>query len=171
MLDIVTLFWHPAGTLTKCGQAQKDVTHNEALALIDACLVPSAEALGIEAPPASPVSGQCWIIGETPTGVWAGHADALTAWTDGGWRFLDAVEGMRVWIKQDQLWATYSSEGWKLGEETATKLIIGGDLVVGTRQSAVEAPAGGATVDTEARAAIAAIIDRLEQHGLIEPAA
>jgi hypothetical protein len=39
--------------------------------------------------------------------------------------------------------------------------------VVGARAAAVEDPSGGATVDTEARAAITAMLERLREHGLI----
>ena len=44
---------------------------------------------------------------------------------------------------------------------------INGVQVVGERGSTVSDPAGGGTVDTEARTAIVAIIDRLQAHGLI----
>lgn len=38
---------------------------------------------------------------------------------------------------------------------------------IGERGASVTAAAGGATVDAEARTAIAALIDRMEAHGLI----
>jgi hypothetical protein len=44
---------------------------------------------------------------------------------------------------------------------------VGGTRVVTSRQAAVAAPAGGATVDTQARTAINDIIARLVAHGLI----
>lgn len=49
----------------------------------------------------------------------------------------------------------------------AKVLRIGGSQVVGARGAAVADPAGGATIDAEARTAIAAILSRLEAHGLI----
>jgi hypothetical protein len=47
-------------------------------------------------------------------------------------------------------------------------LIIGGQQVVGERQAAIDAAAGGPVVDTEGRLTIAAMLDALRQHGLIE---
>jgi hypothetical protein len=40
--------------------------------------------------------------------------------------------------------------------------------VVGARDGAIAAPAGGTTVDTQARGTIGEILDALRQHGLIE---
>jgi len=44
---------------------------------------------------------------------------------------------------------------------------VGGTKVVGARGAAVTAPAGGATIDTQARTAINDLISRLQAHGLI----
>jgi hypothetical protein len=76
---------------------------------------------------------------------------------------------MRVWLNGQQLWATHAASGWSAGDEVAARLLIGGVQVVGSRAPGVPVPAGGATVDAEARSAIALIIDRLIHHGLIEP--
>jgi hypothetical protein len=46
-------------------------------------------------------------------------------------------------------------------------LKVGSDQVVGARGATITDPAGGGTVDSEARTAINAIIDRLQAHGLI----
>ncbi len=70
------------------GQAQKEVFHNEALTRVDVLLQPVVEAVGLDAPPASPATGQCWVVGAAPTGAWAGQAQSIAAWTEGGWRFV-----------------------------------------------------------------------------------
>lgn len=151
------------------GQAQKELTHNEAVALIDAGLHPAAEELGTNTPPVAPVAGQCWIAGSAPTGAWAGRAGALACWTLSGWRFLAATEGMQVWLRDRQHWAVCEAGGWVAGDVRASRLTIEGLKVVGPRGAAVPVPSGGSTVDTEARSAIAALIQRLSDHGLITP--
>jgi hypothetical protein len=92
----------------------------------------------------------------------------LSIWTEGGWRFVLPVTGMRVWLKDQQLWATYSGAEWSVGDERANRMLIGGLQVLGARMPAVPAPAGGTVIDAEARAAIAALTARLVEHGLIE---
>src|SRR3546814_12942418 len=37
-------------------------------------------------PPQTPAPGECWIVGDAPSGDWAGWAGALACWTHGGWR-------------------------------------------------------------------------------------
>ncbi|MBA2920052.1 DUF2793 domain-containing protein [Sphingomonas sp. MAH-20] len=149
------------------GQAQKELTHNEALALIDAGLAAAAESAGSDEPPAAAAAGQCWVVGAAPTGLWTGHADELACWTDGGWRFLPAVEGMRVWLKDQRLWAAREAGGWAIGSVRGARLIVDGVQVVGARGAAVAPPTGGGVIDAEARSAIASILDRLIAHGLI----
>ena len=63
--------------LLQPGQAQKEMGHNEALAALDLIVQPNVVAAGIDTPPTSPESGQCWIVGASPTGAWAGQAGKL----------------------------------------------------------------------------------------------
>ena len=149
------------------GQAQKELFHNEALARIDALLLPVVESVLPDAPPALPAAGQCWVVGAAPTGDWAGHALAIAAWTDDGWRFVAPRAGMQVWSIADALPAMFDGAGWVLGDLHARQLIVGGVPVVGTQQSAIADPAGGTAPDAAARTAISAILAALRAHGLI----
>lgn len=58
--------------------------------------------------------------------------------------------------------------GWRIGIVNTGTIRIGGVQVVGERLAAVPAPAGGSVIDAEARAAIDAVLARLQEHGLIE---
>ena len=153
--------------LIQPGQAQKELTHNEALALIDLLVQPAVVAVGTDTPPTTPATGQCWIIGSSPTGAWAGHAHALAGWTGGGWRFAAPTPGMTIWIGGAAGFARWDGSAWLSGVLTASSLRIDGQQVVGTRTAAIADPAGGATLDSEARAVIAQILTALRHHGLV----
>ncbi len=137
------------------GQAQKELFHNEALALIDLVLGAGVEAVGVNAPPASPLAGQAWVAGPAPTGTWAGHANAIAGWTAGGWRFVSPREGLAVWSVADGAVARWRGGRW----EPSVQL--------GPRRAAIAGPNGGGVVDTESRAAIEAILGALRGHGVI----
>lgn len=154
--------------LLHVGQAQKELFHNEALMLIDALAQPCVEALAANVPPPDPAPGQCWIVGDSPEGAWAGSAGALALWTAGGWRFAAPREGMSVWVAEDGLAARYVSGAWRAGRVTATQVMIDGEQVLGPREPAIDEPDGGSVVDAEARAAIEAILMTLRSHGLID---
>lgn len=149
------------------GQAQKELTHNEALALADAAICPAVQGVGVDTPPAAPGLGQCWIVGAAPSGVWAGQAQEIAVWTSGGWRFVPPADGLQAWVVPDRLWAVRDAGVWRIGELRANQLLVGGVRVVGARQPAVATPAGGTVIDTQARAAIDAILARMSAHGLI----
>lgn len=134
--------------LLAAGQAQKEITHNEALTLIDVLLFPMAEATGLNTPPSAPNTGQCWLVGATPTGAWTGMAHKLALWTSAGWRFAALPQGSRVAVGSNGKQWNRNASGWQAPPSIAT-------------------PAGGITVDSECRAALIALIQALRAAGLI----
>lgn len=79
----------------QAAQAQKHITHNEAIRLLDAIVQLSVEAFGTETPPVVPADGETHAIGASPVGLWAGHAGELAVWLDAAWTFIAPQEG---WI-------------------------------------------------------------------------
>ncbi|MBO9712970.1 DUF2793 domain-containing protein [Sphingomonas sp.] len=154
--------------LLEPGQAQKEMFHNEALVRLDAAVQACAVAGGLDAPPADPAAGQCWIVGASPSGAWSGHAGALACWTLSGWRFVAAAEGMRAWIADPAGFALHSGGEWRFGEAHG-RLIVEGVQVVGPQAAAIGNPSGGSVVDAEARSTIAQILAAMREHGLVDP--
>ena len=149
------------------GQAQKEVTHNEALARADIAIQPVVVAVGVATVPDAPLPGECWIVGAGATGAWAGQAGALASWTSGGWRFVTPFEGMVVWSLADQKWVQRTSTAWAVGAANAASYAVNGTTVVRSQRSPIANPTGGSVMDSEARIALEAILTALRGHGLI----
>jgi len=153
--------------LIVAGQAQKEVAHNEALALLDGCVAPCVEQRALASPPVSPVPGSCYLIASGASGTWSGRTDQLAISTDGGWRFVAPRTGMRAWIASEDIEAVFRGGAWDYGSARGEKFVIGGNQVVGPRASAIANPSGGTTVDTECRAVVSVLLTALRTHGLI----
>jgi hypothetical protein len=153
--------------LLQPGQAQKEMLVNEAVSRLDIAVQGMVDAAGVDAPPADPDPGDCWIVGGAPGGDWAGHAHEIAGWTSSGWLFVQPREGTQIWIGSTGSVALFTGGVWRLGELHG-KLFVGGNQVVGPRQTAIAEPSGGSTVDAEARTAIASVLEALRAHGLIE---
>lgn len=154
--------------LLAAGQAQKELAHNEALLLLDLIAQPVAQSADLAAPPSSPVAGQCWIVASAATGAWSGRDGALAGWTDNGWRFAMPAEGWRAWVIDRSQTMRFDGSGWTDEEARSDGYFVDGERVVSVRQAAIANPSGGATIDVEARTALAAILVALRTHGLIE---
>jgi hypothetical protein len=150
------------------GQAQKELYHNEALAVLDSVIEAGVEGAPQASPPASPAEGQCWIVAAAATGGWSGKDSCLAAWTSGGWRFVVPPAGMSVWNRADGLSLRFDGTAWSGGELVGSSLRINGVQVVGERRPAIASPSGGTIIDAEARAAVSAVIAALMSHGLID---
>jgi hypothetical protein len=106
-------------------QAQKHVTHNEALRRLDGLvqLVLQSES---SAPPGSPSEGQCFAIGASPTGAWSGKAGKLALFEDGAWIYLTPKTGWIAWLVTDDRQKIWTGSAWAdlLAESTIPKLGI-----------------------------------------------
>jgi hypothetical protein len=150
------------------GQAQKEITHNEALQTLDSIVAGAVEEPPRIDPPSSPALGACYIVGAAPTGDWAGKPQYLAAFTGGGWRLLPPQEGMALYVRSSAVWAVYRTGSWELGQVRGSSVVLGGQQVVGSRAGPIDPATGGTTVDSEARAVIDQILTAMRQHGLIE---
>ena len=68
-------------------QAQKHVTHNEALRALDAVVQLMVLDKDLSSPPGSPAEGARYIVAASPTGAWSGQAAKVAAYQDGAWAF------------------------------------------------------------------------------------
>jgi hypothetical protein len=94
-------------------QAQKHVTHNEALRALDALAQLSVKDRDLTAAPGSPANGDRYIVGDGATGAWAGRDLDVAAWQDGAWAFHAPAEGWRAWIEDEALLAVFDGAAWE----------------------------------------------------------
>lgn len=93
-------------------QAQKHVTHNEALVLLDTLTQLVLEGVGAETPPGGPVEGETWALGPLPTGDWDGQSGKIAAFQNGGWMFIAPQEGWRGWDRGTGEYRVYTGGLW-----------------------------------------------------------
>ena len=98
-------------TLITEGQAGGEVTHNDAIVILAALAHLSIEDRDATAPPGGESNGQTWLVKATATGDWAGH-DAEIALYYNGWLFFTVFEGMRMWVKDENVHLLWNGSSW-----------------------------------------------------------
>lgn len=94
-------------------QAQKHVTHNEAIRMLDAIVQLAVADRDSTEPPSSPADGERHIVASGATGAWAGHDGKIAARQDGAWAFLAPREGWTAWVVDEQLLLAHESDQWR----------------------------------------------------------
>ena len=94
-------------------QSQKEVTVNASFDLIDVLLQAAVASVGTNTPPASPMAGDCYVVGTSPTGAWVGQAKAIAVYST-GWSFITPWEGLTVWAMDTNALNTYDGAAWAL---------------------------------------------------------
>ena len=79
-------------------QAQKHVTHNEALKRLDAVVQLAVKDASRTSPPGSPAEGDRHIVAASPTGAWTGKDHQVASFVDGAWQFFAGEPG---WLAFD----------------------------------------------------------------------
>ena len=94
------------------GQAQKEVTHNDALVRLDALVDLYILDRDLAAPPGSPSDGDAYVVAASPTGAWTGQAGNIAYCIDGAWRFYVPVKGLIAYIADEQKMLVFTASGW-----------------------------------------------------------
>ena len=98
--------------LIQGGQAQKHVTHNEAVEQLDLLVQLVVQDFATGTPPGTAAEGQAWVIGDSPTGDWAGRAGQIASWRGGGWLYVLAQTGWRAWGQAEGEIRVYDGANW-----------------------------------------------------------
>lgn len=112
-------------------QAQKEVTHNEALALLDALVHLAVHDRDLTAPPASPADGACYLVASGATGAWVGQDGKLAVTSGGAWTFLAVFAGLAIWVVDEARLFLRDASSWR---EMA--FAAGGITVLGAQHTA-----------------------------------
>jgi hypothetical protein len=100
-------------------QAQKHVTHNEALRLLDSAVQLAVLDSTLTEPPASPAEGDRYVVAAAATDAWEGHDGEVATWVDGAWMFAEPGEGWLAFdlaaevllVQLGGTWTEFSSGG------------------------------------------------------------
>ena len=98
--------------LMASAQAQKHVTHNEALLRLDALVQLSVIARDVAAPPASPAEGNRYLVAAGAAGAWAGHSGDIACFQNGAWIFASPQTGWRLWLQAETKLIVFNGTIW-----------------------------------------------------------
>ncbi len=93
-------------------QAQKHVTYNATIQQLDITQNLSFLNRSQSAPPASPSSGDCYIVSTTPSGAFSNHAGAIAAYLDRHWQFFPTFSGMVGFDQMEQAPFIFDGNDW-----------------------------------------------------------
>ena len=99
--------------LIDAAQAQKHVTHNQAIQKLDAITQLAVLERTLTTPPGSPVDGERHIVAASATGAWAGKDFNIAAWQDGAWAFYPPREGWLCWVLAETRALIFTGGAWR----------------------------------------------------------
>lgn len=99
--------------LLAAAQAQKHVTHNEALAALDALVQLACLDKDLSVPPADPAEGDRYLIAAaSPTGAWAGLSGQVVRYEDGIWVGAAPRPGWLAYLVDEADLYVFSGTAW-----------------------------------------------------------
>lgn len=92
-------------------QSQKEITHNEALVILDNLVNNGVKDKDLTTPPENPSQNDLYIVGVGAIGEWEGKDNQL-AFYDNGWRFCQARQGTKYWVIDENCIYVFNMTSW-----------------------------------------------------------
>lgn len=93
-------------------QAQKHVTHNEALRALDVIAQLNVIADDVLFPPGGAAEGDSYIVPAGGLGDWAGHGGEVATLQDGAWQFVVPQAGWRAYVTGRAALVVHDGASW-----------------------------------------------------------
>ncbi len=93
-------------------QAQKHITHNEAIRALDTLVQMGVLTKNLTVAPIGPGEGERHIVGAGASGAWAGQDNSIAAYLDGSWVFHLPREGWLTWIDSSASFYVWGGSSW-----------------------------------------------------------
>jgi len=94
-------------------QAQKHVTHNEALAVLDALVQLTVADRGLLSPPASAVEGDRHIVPAGGAANWNAPVGTVAMFINNGWLFSTPRPGWRAYVQAEERMVIWLDDAWQ----------------------------------------------------------
>jgi len=101
--------------LLQAAQAQKHVTVNEALVLLDGVGQMVLISATVTVPPGLASDGDCYGVGAGSVNEWAGNIGDVAIYSNGGWVFVTPQMGWRAWVADVGAVALFDGTLWVAG--------------------------------------------------------
>jgi hypothetical protein len=132
-------------------------TWNQALTQLDATIDMYVLDISVDTPPASPVDGDTYGIGASPTGDWASNAGQIAYWIGSAWQFFIPFNGQLAFLASTSMLNVYLDGTWtavgytdvagfvtETGTQTLSNKTFSGNLNVYTNGGRVSITSGSA---------------------------
>lgn len=93
-------------------QAQKHITHNEAIAALDTLTQLAVLDRDLAAPPPTPTEGDRFIVGAAPSGDWTGKANQIANFDGAAWQFYPPEPGWMAYLADETELVLWSGTAW-----------------------------------------------------------
>jgi hypothetical protein len=93
-------------------QAQKHITHNEAIRRLDAIVQLSVVSRVLAAPPGAPADGARYIVPAGATDAWAGWDNSIAYYADGAWMQLAPNPGWQAYDQNADELLLWKGSAW-----------------------------------------------------------
>lgn len=93
-------------------QAQKHVTHNQAIETLDVLVQLAVSSRTVPDPVTSPQDGDRYIVAAPATAAWSGHEGEIAVRLDGVWQFLAPNTGWTAWVADEGRVAVFDGAAW-----------------------------------------------------------
>jgi hypothetical protein len=103
---------HLALPYIAAAQAQKHVTHNEALRILDALVLLTVKDRDLSSPPGTPAEGDRYLVNPTGSGEFSGKDNQIAHYRDGTWGFHAPQDGWLCYVEDEATFVAFDSGVW-----------------------------------------------------------
>lgn len=91
-------------------------------------------------PPGSPADGDCYLVATSGTGTWSGHDGDIAFYLSTAWVFINAVEGMRAYVNDEDIEIVFNGSAWASPAFGSGQLAVAADVWAGASTAKAVTP-------------------------------